>query len=144
ATTGRVILTLRGHLGPVMTTVYAPDGQWLLSGGLDGTIKKWNAEAEGSPFTFHDDTDAPFPIRQVVISDDGQRAFSVAEDGTWAMWDTATGRALDRRRWADGELGELALSPDGRSIIRYSGDTGAMTVPQGLTIWDVNNGTELR
>jgi len=141
-TTGRVILTLRGHIGHVMTAVYGPDGQWILSGGVDGTVRRWNAEAGGPPFTFHEDADA-LPITQVVSSDDGRRAFSAAVDGTWTMWDTATGRVLDRRRWAEGELGPLALSPDGRSIVRYSIGS-AMTMPEGLTIRDVDHGREIR
>jgi Flp pilus assembly protein TadD len=140
--TGRVILTLRGHIGPATTAVYGRDGRWILSGGLDGTIRRWHAEGGGASFTFHDEAEAP-PVTQVVSSDDGRLAFSVSDDGTWTMWDMATGRALERRRWADGALGKLALSPDGRSIVRFSGNSSTY-MSEGLTIWDVDHQTEIR
>jgi WD40 repeat protein len=33
--------TLRGHKSWVMSVTFGPDGEWLASGSLDGTIKGW-------------------------------------------------------------------------------------------------------
>ena len=42
ATTGRELLTLTGHTGWVMGLAFSPDGQWLASTSLDGTVKIWS------------------------------------------------------------------------------------------------------
>ena len=34
---------LNGHLGPVMTVTWSPDGRFLTSNGGDGTLRIWNS-----------------------------------------------------------------------------------------------------
>src|SRR3990172_7666199 len=42
AATGRELLTLNGHTSWVMGLAFSPDGKWLASTSLDGTVKIWN------------------------------------------------------------------------------------------------------
>jgi WD40 repeat protein len=43
ASDGRVLLTLRGHAGPVTSLCFAPDGDRLVSAGQDGTVRIWES-----------------------------------------------------------------------------------------------------
>jgi WD40 repeat protein len=41
--TGKVIRTLRGHTAPVAAVTYSPDSKTLATGGMDRTVRLWNA-----------------------------------------------------------------------------------------------------
>ena len=43
---GKELLTLKGHIGPVNTVVFSPDGKRLASAGNDETIKVWDVAKE--------------------------------------------------------------------------------------------------
>jgi WD40 repeat protein len=48
ARTGQLVRELAGHIGPVITTEFAPDNMRLLSGSADGTYRLWRI-ADGRP-----------------------------------------------------------------------------------------------
>jgi WD40 repeat protein len=43
AETGQEMLTLRGHSDDVMSVSFSPNGQRIVSGSRDGTVKVWDA-----------------------------------------------------------------------------------------------------
>ncbi len=43
--TGNMVAKLRGHQDSVYTTRFMPDGQTLISGSLDYTVKYWDVSA---------------------------------------------------------------------------------------------------
>jgi len=42
ARTGKEILSLKGHSGPVFGVAFSPDGNRIVSGSLDETVKVWD------------------------------------------------------------------------------------------------------
>src|SRR5262249_39352515 len=45
AVSGRELLTLKGHTGPVWSVAVTSDGRQLITGSEDGTVKIWEAAA---------------------------------------------------------------------------------------------------
>jgi WD40 repeat protein len=89
---GARIGQLVGHDGKVSSVAFVPKTGRLLSGGIDGTVRLWDAQAPGrEPRVFgrHDG-----PVTGVEVSHDGAFAMSVSEDGTTRLWNVATGAQL--------------------------------------------------
>src|SRR6266571_507627 len=75
--------------GSVRSIALSPDGQRIVSGSDDGTIRVWNAttgETEAGPFTGHTHS-----VWSVAFSPDGQRIVSGSDDRTIRVWNATTG-----------------------------------------------------
>jgi WD40 repeat protein/predicted Ser/Thr protein kinase len=95
--TGEEIHTLTGHSDSVVSLAYSPtrfrgmsvaygpipDGQTLVSGSLDNTIKIWNVATGQLLHTLKGDANSVF---SVAVSPDGQTLASGNEDNTINIW----------------------------------------------------------
>ncbi len=75
--------TLTGHGSEVLSVAISPDGETLVSGSSDNTIKVWNL-ATGSlktPLTDHSNS-----VYSVAISPDGQTLVSGDDGGNIKIW----------------------------------------------------------
>ncbi len=79
----RLLLTLTDHEGSVDSIAISPDGQTLVSGSVDQTIKVWNLSTGKlmRTLTGHEDS-----VDSVAISPDGQTLVSGSRDGTIKVW----------------------------------------------------------
>ncbi len=78
--------------GYVYSVALSPDGQRIVSGSRDRTIRVWDAttgETAAGPFTGHTDS-----VWSVVFSPDGQRIISGSYDGTIRVWNATTGKTV--------------------------------------------------
>src|ERR1700733_14039041 len=105
----------------VPSIAFSPDGQHIVSGSDDGTIRVWNAltgETLAGPFRGHTDR-----VRSVAFSPDGQHIVSGSNDWTIRVWNALTGEtAADPFTGHTGSVTSVAFSPDGQHIVSGSDD----------------------
>jgi WD40 repeat protein len=79
-----------GHTNGVSSVAFSPDGQYIVSGSDDGTIRVWNAmtgETAAGPFTGH-----TFSVTSVAFSPDGQHIVSGSDDRTIRVSNVTIGK----------------------------------------------------
>ena len=79
---------LLGHTQPVTSSVFSPDGRFVLTGSYDCTIRTWDVTSGLSLLVISGHTN---DINSVAISPDGARIASASDDETVRIWDLSTG-----------------------------------------------------
>lgn len=128
------------HQGPVLAVAYSPDGQTILTGSEDGTVRFWEA-ATGE----HLDRDITLPggVRALAINPDGRTLVTVSGEphkrfqtaggyfnqyngaiagGAIRFWETATGKPLGDSLAEWGRSLTVAFSPDGQILATGDSD----------------------
>src|SRR5262249_54852212 len=129
---------------------FSPDGKTVVTGGLDGTARLWDAatgEPVGAPMRHEG------KVWAVTFSPDGSMVLTGGMDGTARLWDATTGRPIAPPLQRGGRVRAVAFSPDGRRIVTGCGDNTArlwdLPAPveggrERLTLWaQVLTGMEL-
>ncbi len=83
-------IVLSGHVGPVGSVDYSPDGEKVVSGSQDGTVRIWDTTTGDTLLTLrgHEDVGA------VAFSPDGRRVASADAEGRVILWDSHSGDRL--------------------------------------------------
>ncbi len=117
--------TLSGHEAAVSSIVWGP---LLLSGSSDGTVRLWRLPPP-TPEAVLDTL--PRLVRDLAYDAAGERLATVSFDGLLRVYSAATRELLrrvpvfdtpERAKRADGSVGCVAFSPDGRTIATGSND----------------------
>jgi WD40 repeat protein len=125
---------------------FSPDGQRILSGSQDETVRLWHAGSGKEQRCFAGHAGG---VDSVVFTTDGLGALAGCSDGTVRLYDLDRGR--ERRRFVGHELTvwSVAACPGGVRAISSGGGIKGLHDPKSvsdcvLRIWDLQTGAELR
>ncbi len=127
AATGDRLTLFEGHRMYTMRLAYSLDGQRVLSGSLDRTLRIWDANTGKELLLIP----VPNAIFAVQFSPDGRRVASYDTRGILTLWDAVTGKELARFKQA-GNTWSLRFTPDGQRLAGNSGYGQA-------AIWEVEH-----
>jgi hypothetical protein len=119
AETGREIRRLVGHQAPVLALAIHPDGQWALSGAIDGTALLWNLNSGSVIHRLVGHTGA---VLDVAFSSHDPLAATCSQDESVILWDVNTGEELRRYLGHRGEVKAVCMARDGRTVFSAGAD----------------------
>ena len=125
-----------GHSSDVWTISISSNGQWLLSGADDGTVKLWDLNARRELRTFLGKGNGA--VCAAAFLPDSKTFVSATTDGTITWWDVATGMKLNEFVKQSRPLTRVVLSPDGTTIASIEDESPI------ITIRSLANGKELK
>ena len=109
--------TLSGHQDTVRVVAITPDGQTMVSGSYDKTIRLWELPSGKLLCTISGHTHR---ITSLDISPDGKLLVSSSYDRTIKLWDLSSGKLLHTFPRHSGKVRYIAFSPDGQTLISTS------------------------
>jgi GTPase SAR1 family protein/predicted MPP superfamily phosphohydrolase len=121
---------LRGHESDIGRIAWSPDGQTLVSGSADGTIRTWNMETGELGHTLREHSKAVYGL---TWSPDGRTLASGSPDSIVRLWDMETGELQRELRGHRDSVFSVDWSPDGRNLASGSQDNTVL-------VWDAETG----
>jgi serine/threonine protein kinase len=77
------VVELNGHDGPVLCVAFSPDGELVVSGGTDGSVRLWRAADGMELHTYEAHSDK---VHAVTFTPDGSTIYSGSADSTLRRW----------------------------------------------------------
>src|ERR1700735_2848633 len=111
----------QGHGDGVTSVAFSPDGNQVISGSHDNTVRVWDVQTGqtiAGPFEGHTDY-----IESVAFSPDGKQVVSGSQDCTICVWDIETSQTIVGPFEGHTDyVQSVAFSPNGKWVVSGSGD----------------------
>lgn len=124
---------LRGHSDIVWGVAFSPDGERLVSGSKDGTVRHWDIR---TALQTQEIANRSETWRTVAWSPDGT-LIATGGNSNVALWDGKTGAAVGGLTGHNGQIRGLAFSADSRQIATSSCDSQ-------VKLWNVADRTAVK
>jgi len=133
------VLQDRKLVQAVNTLSFSPNGQLILSGAADSTIRLWQAatgeelwETSGAKDPEHIDKTLD-EIFEIAFSPDGNKFISVTEEGYMAIWDVGSQSIIKSNEFLWQKITHLTFSPNTKYL--------AVHVEENhVEVWNTSNG----
>jgi WD40 repeat protein len=125
---------LSGALDKVNFVTFSPDGRWLASGHMDGSIILWDPSTGQRVRTL---TGHARYVTSLAFSPDGRLLASGSDDYTVKLWDPNSGSVIRTMNPDSTSVRSVAFSPDGKLLA--SGTKGG-----NATFWNPLSGEPLK
>ncbi|WP_017316505.1 WD40 domain-containing protein [Mastigocladopsis repens] len=130
ATSGRELLTCKGHTYWVNSVTFSPNGATLASGSGDQTVRLWDSTSGKCLHILQGHTNW---VSSVAFSPNGATLASGSDDQTVRLWDSTSGECLHIFQGHTNLVRSVAFSPNGETLASGSDD-------QTLRLWDTKSG----
>ncbi|MBE9121550.1 NACHT domain-containing protein [Tychonema sp. LEGE 07199] len=134
ASSGREILTCKGHTNVVESVAFSPDGKILASASYDKTIKLWDVKTGECLKVLQGHTES---VMSVTFNPDGNILASGSFDRTIRLWNIHTGKCLQFLHGHTENVFSVAFHPAGEMLASGSGD-------KTVRLWNIVTGESLK
>ncbi|WP_341732678.1 NACHT domain-containing protein [Microcoleus sp. EPA2] len=134
ASSGREILTCKGHTNVVESVAFSPDGEILASGSYENTIKLWDVKTGECLKVLQGHTGS---VMSVTFYPDGNILASGSFDCTIRLWNIHTGECCKILQGHTKVVFSVAFHPAGEMLASGSGD-------KTVRLWNIGTGECLK
>jgi eukaryotic-like serine/threonine-protein kinase len=129
----RLVAQLDGHGGRVFGARFVAAGTMILTAGVDGTARLWDAVAGSPRQIFHGD--AHFLV-DAALAPDGSMVVAGGSDGVLRFWDVSGGRLLWTLQAHRSYVVGVHYEGDALVTRGFAGDVSRWTLPQPDSVID--------
>jgi WD40 repeat protein len=125
---------LEGHTSSVFSVAFSPDGQFLVSGSRDQSVRLWNIDSGEQVRVLKGHTDR---VSSVAFSPDGQFLVSGSRDKSVRLWNIDSGEQVQVFNGHTDKVTSVAFSPNGQFLVSGSGD-------KSVRLWNIDSGEQVQ